>query len=152
MLVSFRIMKLYVLFYVQILPTTINFFQELTSEVMQHEYAGSALHQAVHYGQLVKHKRFCHFDHGKKKNLKIYGSELPPDYNLTNVVVPVAYYYGKQDTICVPKDQADSIRLLPNVIDEYLLPYKRFTHMDMLVGNDAAPLVYQRALKLMQQY
>lgn len=127
-------------------------FQGLTPEVMQHEYAGSAFKQGIHYGQLVKHKRFCHYDHGKKKNLKIYGTESPPDYNLTNVVVPIAYYYAKHDTVCVAKDQEDSIRLFPNIVDGYLLPYSKFTHMDMLVGNDAKPLAYQRALKLMEQY
>lgn len=119
---------------------------------MQYATAGSALKQAIHYGQLAKNNRFCHYDHGKIKNLKIYGSEYPPDYNLTNVVVPVAYYYGKHDTLCVPKDQKNSMLLFPNIVDEYLLPYRRFTHMDMVMGNDAAPLAYKRALKLMQRY
>lgn len=119
---------------------------------MQHEYTGASFKQGIHYGQFVKYKHFGQYDHGKKKNLEIYGTEKPPEYNLTNVVVPIAYYYGKHDTLCVPKDQEDSIKLLPNVVDDYLVPYSGFTHNDMLVGNDAPPLIYERVLKLMQQY
>lgn len=118
---------------------------------MQYEVGGSALKQGIHYGHLVKHKRFCHYDYGKKKNLQVYGTELPPDYNLTNVVAPVAYYYAKHDIICALQDQLDTIQLLPNVVDDYLLPYSGFTHMDLVVA-DGAVIAYERALKLMQQY
>lgn len=119
---------------------------------MQFDYAGSSLKQIVHFAQLTAVKHFRYYDYGKKKNLKIYGSELPPNYNTTKVVVPVAYYYGKHDLFIPPEDQMDAIKLFPNVIDDYLVPYSKFTHLDMLLGNDAAPLVYKRALKLMKKY
>lgn len=118
---------------------------------MQYQITSASFKQGIHYGQIVKYKRFCQYDHGKKKNLQMYGSESPPNYNLTNIVVPVAYYYGKHDIFCVPKDQKDSMRLLPNVVDEHLLSYKKFTHMDMVVGNDAT-FFYKRALQLMHKY
>lgn len=119
---------------------------------MQHQYAGASLKQVIHFAQMQRYGRFCQYDHGKKKNLQIYGSKLPPNYNSTNVVVPVAYYYGKHDTLVPPKDQKEALKLFPNIIDEQLLPYSGFTHMDMVIGNDAAPQAYQKALKLMQQY
>lgn len=118
---------------------------------MQYQVSSTSFKQVIHFGQVVKYKRFCQYDQGKKKNLQMYGSESPPDYNLTKVVVPVAYYYGKHDIFCVPEDQKDSIRLLPNVVDDYLMPYSGFTHLDMVVGNDAI-ILYRRALKLMQKY
>lgn len=119
---------------------------------MQYEYAGSAFKQIVHFSQWIKTNRFGLYDFGRTKNLRIYGSELPPEYNLTNIVVPIAYYYGKHDTLMVPKDQMNAIPLFPNIVDNYLLPYSEFTHLDMVLGNDAAHLVYERALKLMQNY
>lgn len=119
---------------------------------MQYEYAGSSLKQLIHFAQMQRRSRFCLYDHGKIKNIKVYGSELPPDYNATNVIVPVAYYYGQNDRLVPPEDQRKAVKLFPNVVDEHLLPYSKFTHMDMVVGNDAAPQAYERALKLMQQY
>lgn len=119
---------------------------------MQYEYAGSSLRQVIHFAQMQRHNRFCQYDHGKIKNSKIYGSASPPDYNATNVVVPVAYYYGKNDRLVLPEDQKRAVQLFPNIVDEQLLPYSEFTHMDMVLGNDAAPQVYKRALELMQQY
>lgn len=119
---------------------------------MHYQYAGSAFKQVVHFGHLTRYKRFCRYDYGKQKNLEIYGTETPPNYNLTNVVVPIAYYYGKADSICVLEDQINSVKLFPNIVDDYLLPYEKFTHMDMIVGNDAPKLAYERALKLMKRY
>lgn len=119
---------------------------------MQYEYAGSAFKQTIHFGQWIKSNCFCHYDFGKAKNMRIYGSELPPEYNLTNVVAPIAYYYGKHDMVVVPQDQINAIPFFPNIVDNYLLPYSGFSHLDMVLGNDAAPLAYERALRLMQNY
>lgn len=127
-------------------------FQSLMPKLLEHECAGASLKQAIHYGQLVKNRRFSQYDYGMKINLEIYGSEEPPEYNLTNVVVPIAYYYGKTDIIIVLKDQKDSIKLLPNVVENYLVPSSEFTHMDMIMGNDAPILVNERVLKLFEKY
>lgn len=119
---------------------------------MQYDYAGASFRQSIHFSQWIRTGGFRQYDYGKIKNLQIYGTETPPDYNLTNVVAPIAYYYGKHDIMVPPQDQEASIALLPNVVDQYLYPYSGFTHMDTYYGNDAAPEAYDRALKLMEEY
>lgn len=96
--------------------------------------------------------RFCQYDHGKQKNLEVYGSETPPDYNLTNVVVPIAYYYAKSDIVVPEQDQIVSLQLFPNIVDNYEVPYDRFTHIDMVVADTAVSFVYERSMKLMEKF
>lgn len=121
-------------------------------KLMRYQYSGVSFKLLIHDEQLIVNKCFCKYDYGKGKNKKLYGSEKPPSYNLTKVVAPVAYFYGKHDTVIVPEDQLNAMKLIPNIVDKYEVPYKKFTHMDMVVGNDAESMVYQRVLKLMKKY
>lgn len=50
-----------------------------------------------HYMQQIENGRFSYYDYGNEKNLKLYGSEHAPDYNLTAISVPVALIYGQND-------------------------------------------------------
>lgn len=43
--------------------------------------------------------RFEKFDYGPEKNMVVYGSEIPPEYDLKKVTAPVALYYGKNDLL-----------------------------------------------------
>jgi hypothetical protein len=43
--------------------------------------------------------KFQKYDYGKEENLKKYGQEEPPLYNLTNIIVPLVMYYGKHDIL-----------------------------------------------------
>lgn len=42
--------------------------------------------------------KFQQFDYGEK-NLKIYNSTSPPDYELQNIKAPTFIYHGKQDLV-----------------------------------------------------
>ena len=44
--------------------------------------------------QAVRSGRFCKFDYGKTQNKEIYGSEEPPDYDLSKLRVPTALFLG----------------------------------------------------------
>ena len=58
--------------------------------------SGSSLQTFKHYLQLLDGK-FCKYDYDPKTNLKIYGSETAPSYNLKNVVAPTKIFVGKGD-------------------------------------------------------
>ena len=47
--------------------------------------------------------KFRKFDYGVAGNMKKYGQEQPPDYNLSNVTVPVDLYYGTNDIVSAPQ-------------------------------------------------
>lgn len=46
---------------------------------------------------------FKKYDYGPKKNLRIYGSEIPPLYNLTRTVHPVILYGSNGDALTTNK-------------------------------------------------
>lgn len=57
------------------------------------------VNQILHYCQLIHTGHFQHFDFGTVGNLEHYGNPTPPQYNLDNVVVKVAIYYGQTDNL-----------------------------------------------------
>ena len=61
---------------------------------------------------------FCKFDFGEN-NLEHYGQEVPPNYDLTRVSVPVALYWSEDDWLAQPTDVQKIIIQLPNIISDY---------------------------------
>ena len=51
----------------------------------------------LHYGQSIATGDFRQFDYGAEINMAKYGSEIPPDYDLSKVKAPTAIYYGDND-------------------------------------------------------
>lgn len=45
---------------------------------------------------------FKPFDYGSKKNMKLYNSPTPPDYNLSGISTPMAFYVGQNDLAAGP--------------------------------------------------
>lgn len=54
----------------------------------------------VHYAQHVMNPgKFRKFNFGNSKNLNIYNNEDPPEFNLTNIKVPICLTYGLNDLV-----------------------------------------------------
>lgn len=73
----------------------------------------------------------------------------PPDYNLNNIQVPVAIYYARDDWLASVKDVERLLDSLPNVVQSYLVPHKKFNHVDFLWGVDAPKFVYEAVFSVM---
>ncbi|XP_063922161.1 gastric triacylglycerol lipase-like [Zophobas morio] len=58
---------------------------------------GVSVNQIQHYLQLIKSRKFQKFDYGPTENLKEYGTENPPTYNLSRIKLPVCLFYGEND-------------------------------------------------------
>lgn len=43
------------------------------------------------------------FDYGKQQNMKLYGTETPPNYNLLSIRIPVLLYLGHNDAFTQPQ-------------------------------------------------
>lgn len=104
----------------------------------------------MHYGQEVNSGHFRQYDHGRIGNLIHYKRISPPDYNLNNVIAPIAVYYAKDDWLAVVKDTERLLKSLPNVVHNYLVPHKKFNHIDFLWGIDAPFLVYDEIIRTMK--
>lgn len=58
----------------------------------------------VHWAQLTRSGRFAKYDFGMLKNLAIYGHISPPEYNVSAITTPVAFFTGGQDILADPYD------------------------------------------------
>ncbi|GAB1867626.1 Lipase [Camponotus japonicus] len=118
--------------------------------IMSHFPAGGSFDTMVHYAQILQSGKFRQYDYGRAKNILIYNSIEPPEYNLTNITIPIALFYGPGDLL----DNIMHIRrlyhLLPNVVDIYQVPWRYFNHADFIWAKDAPKLVYERVLKIMR--
>lgn len=69
---------------------------------------------------------------------------------MQKVTVPVAVYYAKGDWLTTVEDVRLLIKELPNVVNDYLVPYEKFNHVDFIVGVDANRLFYDEVVKTMK--
>ncbi|CAH1179218.1 unnamed protein product [Phaedon cochleariae] len=108
--------------------------------------------QLFHYMQITKTGQFKQYDHGWRNNLKIYGNETPPAYDLKKSTAPVALYYGPKDDLVSPKGAIATMKSLPNVVLFEKVDYEHFNHLDFLFGWNASELVYQKTIQLFKDF
>ncbi|XP_029178096.1 lipase 3-like [Nylanderia fulva] len=71
----------------------------LLSDIMTHLPGGGSSNTVTHYSQGFQSGKFCQYDYGCAKNLLIYNSVEPPDYDLSKIMVSIALFYGPGDTL-----------------------------------------------------
>lgn len=95
----------------------------------------AGIYNFVHYGQLIRQRshRFRRFDHGQEENMKKYNQTEAPDYNLSNIDIPIAIFNGKFDKLAAPGDVEWLKKQLKNIIfaQEY-----EFGHLSFAIGQD----------------
>lgn len=52
--------------------------------------------------------------------------------------------------VTVAKDVKKLISILPNVINDYLVPHEKFNHIDFIWGKDVQHLVYDEIVKTLR--
>lgn len=109
----------------------------------------------AHVGQGIYGGRLSRFDFlDDDRNLKLYGSVSPPDYNLGKVTNKfIALIHSKDDTLANPKDFArlvDSLNV--QLIYNVLVKSDNFTHQDFIWAKDVGRLVYRRVVKTLAKY
>ena len=114
--------------------------------------AGAALRQVLHYYQLYDSDRFCQYDHGPVENMRLYRAATPPDYVIENIKAPIGLYYTYNDYLTSEVDVQRLARLLPNVVENNLFPYKRWNHMTVVWGIVSRELVQKRLLEVMKKF
>lgn len=111
--------------------------------------ASVSVNQLIHFAQEVRSSHFRQYDYGYIGNLRKYKQLEPPDYDLSNIKTPIALYYAHDDWLADCKDVDKLSQLLPNVINDYLIPHARFNHLDFLFGVDVQHLVYDKLLDIL---
>jgi lysosomal acid lipase/cholesteryl ester hydrolase len=114
-----------------------------------HTPAGTSTQNIVHFGQQVNSKKYAKYDFGKKGNLQKYGSESPPEYDLTKVNVPTYLFWGVNDWLADPTDVGLLVEKLNPAILKGNTGLADFNHMDFIWGMNAPAEVYSKIIALM---
>lgn len=115
----------------------------------EHTPAGSNAMMLAHYGQQVRSGKFHRFDFGTKENLRRYGQSYPPEWHPENVTVPLALYWGPNDWFTADKDYERLLGKLPNIVDNYSIPLRHYSHIDFMYAVDNDKLLFPRLLQNM---
>lgn len=70
--------------------------------LMSHDFAGSSIKPLIHFAQEWQSGKFRQYDYGREKNMLIYNSPEPPDYDVTKITVPIYLFYSKNDLLINP--------------------------------------------------
>ncbi|GFS11095.1 lipase [Elysia marginata] len=90
---------------------------------------------------LIKSGEFQNFDEGSPKdNMKRYGQESPPLYDLTSYSVPTTIFYGGHDNFI---QETDIMWLSNQTHADELVYVPQFEHQDFVWGIDAVVHVYR---------
>ncbi|XP_050093880.1 lipase 1-like [Anopheles aquasalis] len=119
--------------------------------VLNHLPAGSSIKQWSHFGQEVMSGHFRRFDYGPERNRQQYGSEVPPNYNLSRVTVPVAINYGLADELVHPVDVRLLAETLPNLVTLNQQANATFNHMDFLAAGNVKDVLYDSLIRNVEQ-
>ena len=116
--------------------------------ILEHEPGGTSVMDAMHWRQQVLSARFCKYDYGVDGNLQHYGRPSPPDYNVSNIDVPVYLFLGKSDSLV---DTRDTQMLLDNLKNSPHVQYKYYPagHITYLWSKDIS-FYYQDLLDILQ--
>lgn len=124
--------------------------------ILGHVPASTASKQFIHYGQLIRSGRlllpgkFKNYDHGLS-NKKVYGALLPPSYDVTKITAPIYLYYSENDWLANVLDVEKLYKELGNPSGKYLIPDKKFNHVDYMWATDGRSLVWDHMISRMKK-
>uniref|UniRef100_A0A0N5A518 Lipase n=1 Tax=Parastrongyloides trichosuri TaxID=131310 RepID=A0A0N5A518_PARTI len=125
-------------------PSSQEFDSKLLHIYIRQALQGTSSQNWKHWLQLVYSKTFQMYDYkSRKRNMEIYGQETAPIYDLTNVNVPIIFFYGMNDYLATEEDLKEYI--LPKLNkNSYFKVYKleSFNHVDFIWSKKAASDIY----------
>ncbi|KAF7402495.1 hypothetical protein HZH66_004762 [Vespula vulgaris] len=127
------------------------FNDTLLPVIFGHTPAGTSYKVINHYNQEIFSGKFRQYDYGSEQNLKVYNSTEPPDYDTSKISVPMVLYYAENDFLSDVTDVLKLSKELKYLVDNYKIPFKKFTHLDFLFAPQAPQLFHKRLLQTMKK-
>lgn len=128
------------------------FFKSTIPLILEHTPAGAATRQPLHFAQLMRTGEFKQFDYDSpKKNEEIYGSTVPPNYNLTEITVPMHFFYSENDETATIANVEYLRSHLRNVKGSYVVPNKEFAHVDFIYSVYVKKLLNDKIISVMEK-
>lgn len=118
---------------------------------LTHCPAGTSTRNMAHFAQNYRTKKCCMYDFGSAKENELhYGQPFPPQYNVTNMDVPVVLYSGSKDSLADPQDVKLLIKQLKNVVFHQTI--EGWAHLEFIWGIDGRKVFFNEMLKLMKKF
>lgn len=73
--------------------------------------SNAAVKQLIHYSKNQRLGKFCQFDYGEDKNKKVYGATTPPDYDVSQITIPIALHVGQNDMMVPVEVRKEKVRI-----------------------------------------
>ncbi|XP_021204440.2 lipase 1 [Bombyx mori] len=125
---------------------------ETTRVLFGHFPAGTSLHNMAKYGQAMTNDKFVKFNYGHQKNLELYGTSEPPEYNISAVSPPVVVIYGENDGLVDTKDVEWAMERLPNVLEAVLIKDPAWNHMSVTYSSRVEEIIFPKINEYLQIY
>ncbi|KAF2355466.1 AB-hydrolase lipase domain [Trinorchestia longiramus] len=127
------------------------FRKEILPVILAHIFSGSSARQFSHQAQLAN-GILRKFDFRKSGNVEYYGTTASPEYNLNDVVCPVAVYWAVNDKRTPIQDVKRISKQIPNVVKVHQIESKSFNHLDFIFAEQATNLLYDHVIGLLDEY
>lgn len=77
-------------------------------KLLKHNPCATSIQSILHFAQLINIpenlQKFTKYNYGTEKNLQLYGSAEPPEYDLRNIQTKVILIKGTKDDLSNHKD------------------------------------------------
>ncbi|KAK3877145.1 hypothetical protein Pcinc_018128 [Petrolisthes cinctipes] len=124
--------------------------EDMVPIILSHNPAGSSTQTLFHFAQGYTSGRFQQFDFGRKRNLKHYGQERPPVYDVSKINIPINLFWADNDWMTGEKDVRLLEQKLPHLETTHKIPNPAFSHLDFLWATDARSLVYEKVFNILE--
>jgi len=125
----------------------------MMATVASHIPAGTSSYTIIHYAQEIKDGNFRGMDWGSdERNIQHHGSKTPPTYQLGDVTAKIALFWGDNDWFAMPEDLIKLIGQLPNIVENYQVPWNGWNHFDFLYAIDVDQYQNEHLLEVLQKY
>lgn len=88
-------------------------------------------------------ERFQRFDFGVEKNLEVYNSTTPPQFPLSEISVPLSFFYGENDPFADPKvissEAENYLSILDLKVTQWYLTYLKVSTCKVLWTRNVSP-------------
>lgn len=119
--------------------------------VMAQYPTGTSRKNAVHISQVGMRRSFSEFDY-TWRNMDIYNSTEPPEYDISKMTTKVAIITGRNDGLSTIEDVDMLSKKLPNVVEYIIVDHEKFNHIDSVWGRNMDKYLLPHVFGIMDTY
>ncbi|XP_073821576.1 lipase 3-like [Musca autumnalis] len=119
--------------------------------ILETHPSGASTNQMCHYMQEQQSGCFCLYDHGRTKNMQLYGQPTPPDYALEKITSEVHLWYSDNDAWGHWEDVERLAGKLPNRIMHHMED-PTWSHNDFAVHKEIKKYISDPIVEIINNY